>query len=550
MFNNAKINKIFFNSKEVNVININGNNAWTASYRVTFLSDESIISTQTVSYNNYAQSPQTPIYDGYIFDGWTVNFVDKVDVETYPITETTVFYAKKATAYNVCFRLSSDNIIYQQVRKNGYANIDASYIPEDTDYLRFNGWRAIVYDENFNIISQTQVSDLSNFPITSDVEFRPNMIQYAVDVKYKDADGQIVFSEIVELGSTPVGPTYEPTIDGYIFHGWSVDGTNIIDIDKYVITRGTVFVPIFRAIGTIKYGTLSIDGTTSGTIYASEVVNGKIYLRRNSNLAVYDVESDTIENTYTIPFSPYGMLVYGEKVYFCGSKGNFAYFDIKTASMSGNIGISIDKYFYDMYAYGDNIYITGSSGCFSIYNISSNTFSGLIATPHGENYLSPSIVYNNKLYIGDDAGCISYYDLNTSTFSSLIETPIASNVYKNIDTLYIVNDKLYLAGNVLCIYDLINNTFSEIYKPVGNSSGTRIMDIICVGNTMYLVGLSGKFISYDMETNTVIDTIKIANFYKQVTSTSSQTKSIYSISYFNYKLYIFGESCNYAIYGI
>ncbi|MBQ3214188.1 MAG: InlB B-repeat-containing protein [Clostridia bacterium] len=440
-------------------------------------------------------------------------------------------------AYPVVEFMVDDTVIStQNIQKNSFATLPTEPIK---DGYSFTGWS----------INGSDLIDISAYTITEDTVFIA-VFESLSTVKFMVDDVEVSNQKVIK-NQFATAPT-TPIKDGYAFDGWSVDGINIVDIDTYLITSDTTFIALFRVVGTIKYGTLSIGGSTSGSIYSSDVIDGKIYLYANSRFGIFDVTTDTLEETsYTIPFSPYCMTVYQGKVYFGGSKGAFAYFDISTKTMSANIGLSISNYFYSLVGYGDNIYLGGTKGAFAIYNISSGSLSNLIDSPYGDGAIRAMAVYDDKIYMPDGNGNLAYYNILTGTFSELIATPITTGIYTNIDTMYLFEDKLYIAGNYLCIYDLKTETFSELFQPIGNNSGSRMSEIVYVGNnTMFIVGLSGKFFAYDIQTNTAGELIKIPNFYKQVTSTSSQTKNIYSIVYHNNKLYLFGASCNYAIYGV
>ncbi len=66
----------------------------TLKCNVQFNADNSVMSNQYVIKGTNAVLPNAPTKNGYVFEGWTTNGVDLVDISNYEISIDTVFYAK------------------------------------------------------------------------------------------------------------------------------------------------------------------------------------------------------------------------------------------------------------------------------------------------------------------------------------------------------------------------------------------------------------------------------------------------------------------------
>lgn len=285
---------------------INENTTFVAGvndfYDVKFLVDNDEIDSQIIVDNSYAIAPASPTKDGYQFDGWTVDNV-VYDVSTYKITKNTTFVAKFTKIHNVDFVLNGDIVKTQNVRNNEYIN---DFIPTVDEYTQFNYWT----------VNGIRVN-VANYVITSDTIFVANITKkYDVTFEYEESilSSQIVlendFAEFVEPssndykvfkgwsvdGTTLVDisnyaiiedtkfiavidyyylATFKvnnsihntqkllvdsyieepmiPSVVGYDFDGWTIDGVNIVDVNNMKITSDIVFTAKLTKLYTVQY---------------------------------------------------------------------------------------------------------------------------------------------------------------------------------------------------------------------------------------------------------------------------------------------------------
>ena len=96
----------------------------------------------------------------------------------------------------------------------------------------FNGWK----------VNGVAVN-VSEYRITSDTVFVAD-ITYKYDVKFI-ADGKTHNTQIIERNGKPTVPA-APTKPNYVFVGWSIDGTNTVNVSNYTVTENVTFTALFR----------------------------------------------------------------------------------------------------------------------------------------------------------------------------------------------------------------------------------------------------------------------------------------------------------------
>ena len=98
-------------------------------------------------------------------------------------------------------------------------------------------------------------------------------------VTFKDGNTQLSAQQ-VEHGKFASIPE-PPTKGGYTFVGWSVDGTNTVNVGSYAITENTTFIAVFKQAGkpfeigydTLGYGsTLSVDFECTSEVLTNTTV--------------------------------------------------------------------------------------------------------------------------------------------------------------------------------------------------------------------------------------------------------------------------------------
>ncbi len=196
----------------------------TQKFDVKFSVDGIVRESQIVEKGHKPISPsETPSKAGYVFDGWTLNGVDIVDVTQQSITQNTTFIAKFTQKFTVTFMYESEIKSTQEVRSGEHAqNVEI----ESTTYKRFNGWKVngeIVTVEDYEIVGDTVfVADLT----------------YFFEVKYYIEDEQFGNTEYFESGLLTISDVSVPSKSGYKFAGWTT--SPVFSSSTLVYTSGMI----------------------------------------------------------------------------------------------------------------------------------------------------------------------------------------------------------------------------------------------------------------------------------------------------------------------
>lgn len=295
IFNGWKVNNAYV---DLSNYKINSNTTFTADitykYDVIFKVDGSTYNSQIITKNSYASVPNAPVKTGYVFDGWTTNGTDIVNVATTNITANTTFIAKfTIKTYTVNFVKGGSTISTQTIDYNSYATAPTV---SSTDYAIFNGWKV-----------NGALVDISEYAITQNTTFVAD-ITNKYNVVFK-VGTTVVDTQIIAENGHATAPT-NPSVEGYLFNGWTLNGTDVINVSDYNITMDTTFianVTNYYVVNFVSNGavistqnivengtpTLPNNPTKYGYIFDGWTVNG--------NLATsYVITSDT---TFTAKFS-------------------------------------------------------------------------------------------------------------------------------------------------------------------------------------------------------------------------------------------------------
>lgn len=211
---------------------INKNTKFIASviykYDVNFIASDVIVNSQIIEKNSFAIVPSNPIKQGYVFEGWTIDGVNIVDVSAYVISSNTTFIAKYKQLHSVQF-LDGETVISSQTITNG--DFASNISRESTAYKIFNGWTV-----------NDVIVDVATYPITSDTTFIASYT-YKYDVTFL-ANEQTLDTQLVTQNTCAIAPI-APLVDDKIFCGYSLDGYNVVDVSTYCITENTTFIAAY-----------------------------------------------------------------------------------------------------------------------------------------------------------------------------------------------------------------------------------------------------------------------------------------------------------------
>lgn len=314
----------------------------THKYEVNFTVDGENYHNEIVLKNANVTPPAAPTKSGYVFEGWTTDGNNVINLTAYTVTQNVTFTAKFTKLYSVVFKYEETTLKTETVKSGNYATAPET---NSTAYKVMNGWK----------VNGVAVA-VNEYRITSDTVFVAD-ITYKYDVKFI-ADGKTHNTQIVEKHGKPTVPA-APTKTNYVFVGWSIDGENTVDVGKYMIVDNVTFTAIFRVD---KFTVTFKNGNT--TISTQEVQNGGYATAPNFdsetfkgwtvdgntvvNLATYKITANT---TFTAKFGSWQLL---------SEEQQYVYGDITTHSV--DIAVSGLKK-------GDKIKITAN---FMQANISDN----------------------------------------------------------------------------------------------------------------------------------------------------------------------------------
>ena len=281
----------------------------THKYEVNFMVDGENYHNEIVLKNANVTPPAAPTKNGYVFEGWTIDGNSVVNLTTYTVTQNVTFTAKFTKQYSVVFKYEDTTLKNETVKSGNYATAPTA---TSTAYKVFNGWK----------VNGVAVN-VSEYRITSDTVFVAD-ITYKYDVKFM-ADGKTHNTQIIERNGKPTVPN-NPTKPNYVFVGWSIDGTNTVNVSNYTVTENITFTAIFRvdkftvtfkngdttvATQEIQNGGYATMPTFNSDTFVGWTVDGKTVI----NLATYKITANT---TFTAKFGTWTRLgddmhyVYGD----------------------------------------------------------------------------------------------------------------------------------------------------------------------------------------------------------------------------------------------
>lgn len=331
----------------------------THKYDVTFMVDGVNHNSQIVLKDAKVNIPTNPTKNGFVFEGWTLDGNSVVNLANYKITQNTTFTAKFTKLYSVMFKYEDTTLKTDTIKSGNYATAPTT---TTTAYKVFNGWK----------VNGTAVN-VSEYRITADTVFVAD-ITYKYDVKFM-ADGKVHNSQIVEKHAKPTVPS-NPTKSNYVFVGWSIDGTNTVDVSKYMIVGNTTFTAIFRVD---KFTVTFKNGNT--TVATQEVQNGSYATKPNFDTDTFmgwTVDGNTVVNlstykitattTFTAKFGTWTLLKNeAYHAYADGYSGNSTDIYIAGLKAGDKVKISVNYMQANIRDTGGNSYwfnAADSNGCY------------------------------------------------------------------------------------------------------------------------------------------------------------------------------------------
>lgn len=232
-------------SKSVLTFNLNYESAPTAQ-------------TQAVEIGAFAQCPQDPSRDGYVFRGWFTDAqgVTAFDFTADPMTEDKTVYAAWTSVSSVTFNYNyPDAPDAQSVQVETGAVLPDVLIPSAsrTGYV-LNAWHTQAEADSPFDFSQ---------PITEDVtlyahwnEIQAGAEQFMVTINYNGAGG-LPKKEVSVVGGSKVKAPQAPTADGRAFTGWFADqeAKTTFNFDAPITKNVTVYAgwDVENYVVTFKY---------------------------------------------------------------------------------------------------------------------------------------------------------------------------------------------------------------------------------------------------------------------------------------------------------
>ena len=197
------------------------------TYTVTFYDREGkVISTQTVKWNEAAETPETPAWDGHTFTAWDTDFEHvKADLDIKPVYDT-ILYTVKFVDWNGN-ELKAEKVEYGQ-------SATAPVNPVRDGYT-FIGW-----DGFFN-------------EVTADITVKAQYEINTYTVRFYDREDNVISTQTVEWNEAAKEPELE-TWEGHLFTGWSAEFSHVkSDLD---------IKPIYD-VNTYKVTFIGFDGETA-----------------------------------------------------------------------------------------------------------------------------------------------------------------------------------------------------------------------------------------------------------------------------------------------
>ena len=308
----------------------------TYKYDVTFMVDGANHNSQILVKGSKVTPPANPSKSGYVFEGWTIDGNTIVDFTSYTVTQNVTFTAKFTKLYSVIFKFEDSTLSNQTVKSGDYATAPQT---SSTAYKVFNGWK----------VNGVAVN-VDEYRITADTVFIADII-YKYDVIFM-VDSTPHSSQIVEKYGKPTEPPI-PKKDNHVFVGWSLNGTDTIDVSKYMVIENVTFTAVFRLdkiTVTFKNGnsvvaTQEVQNGSYATLpdfdtdtFMGWTIDGTTIV----NLATYKITEPT---TFIAKHGTWTMLY--DKMYYVTGDDSTNSVDIEVAGLKAGDKITLTAYYLE-----------------------------------------------------------------------------------------------------------------------------------------------------------------------------------------------------------
>ncbi len=268
----------------------------TYRYHVSFVADNTQIDNYLITKGQSISVPTTPIKNGYIFDGWSLDGVNPIDIDSHVVTENTVFIAVFTQLHTVTFLQNDNTLATTTVRHNEYVtapNVEVGFNKV------FNGWKLI-----------NEIVDLTNYPITSDLTLVAEIVSAGSYFERVTIGGENKLSQPKSVWTDGSNTYYSSYDEQYVLNKatmtWEQKTWNGLEIHAgyYIWTDGTT---IYYTEGTSKNYVLNPETSTwtkitfGGSYYAISTghniwfYRGKAYYSHTSNQYVFNKDTKNWE---------------------------------------------------------------------------------------------------------------------------------------------------------------------------------------------------------------------------------------------------------------
>jgi len=274
---------------------------------------------------------------------------------------------------------------------------------------------------------QTQIADLEYT-----IEYYEQLLEAYQNIEKMKVTYQVNSSiydvQLVNENEYTTEPA-EPKVDGYIFKGWSLDGSTIVDVDSVVISEDTTFFAVLVESHTVTYvskGSVvhseELEVNTVSTYSNIPTLSGWSFSGWSTTTSkedIVDVSSLVVTEDITLN------AIFNRSVYIPASNGNLAMtvsgdatflYQVFTMDFSNYCGVnnlinSGYEYSVDLYFKHTNDYGTAE---FNLEIIKSQQIFNLDSQPIG-GYFPVVLTADNKLLLNTEDGSSPFLSIGKST---------------------------------------------------------------------------------------------------------------------------------------